>query len=59
MKQSKLYKAVYADEDMEIFCSSCDDDEVFFEAKSYETDHGILFDLFEIDEHYEEIRSIF
>lgn len=59
MKQSKLYKAVYADEDIEIFDSFGDDYEVLNEARLYESFHGILFDLFEIDENYEEIRSIF
>lgn len=59
MKQSKLYKAVYADEEIEIFDSFGDDYEVLNEARTYESVHGILFDLFEIDENYEEIRSIF
>ena len=58
MKQSKLYQAVYADEEMEIFDSFGDDYEVLNEARFYESEHGILFDLFEIDENYETIRSI-
>ncbi len=59
MKQSKLYQAVYADDDMEIFDSFGDDYEVLNEAKSHETYHGILFNLFELNENYEEIRTIY
>ena len=59
MKQSKLYQAVYADEDMEIFDSFGDDNDVLSEAKFHESEHGILFNLFELNENYEEIRTIY
>ena len=59
MKQSNLYQAVYADEDMEIFYSFGNDNEVVNEAKFHELEHGILFNLFELDENYEVIRTIY
>lgn len=59
MKQSKLYQAVYSDENMEIFSSFGDDNDVLNEAKFYESEHGFLFNLFELDENYNEIRCIF
>ena len=43
MNQSKLYQAVYSDEDMEIFDSFGDDNDVFNEAKSYEYEHDITY----------------
>lgn len=56
---SRIYKAEYADENMEVF-SYCDNDkEALEEAKDYEKEHGILFGLFELNEDYEEIRTVF
>lgn len=56
---SKIYKAEYADENMEVF-SYCDNDkEAMEEAESYEKEHGILFSLFELNEDYKEIRTVF
>ena len=58
-KPRKTYKAEYADENFEIF-SYCDDDaEAIQEAKAYQQEHGILFNLFEVDEEYNVIRTIF
>lgn len=55
----KIYKAEYADGEMEVF-SYCDNDrEAMEEAESYEKDHGTLFNLFEVDENYDEIRTVF
>lgn len=56
---SKIYKAEYADGEMEVF-SYCDNDrEAMEEAESYEKDHGTLFNLFEVDEDYNEIRTVY
>lgn len=56
---SKIYKAEYADENMEVF-SYCDNDrEAMEEAESYEEEHGTLFNLLELDENYNEIRTVF
>ena len=56
---SKLYRADYADEGFELieFCDS--DCEALKEAFSYEAKHGTLFNLFEVDENYDEVRTVF
>lgn len=59
MKQSKIYKAEYADYEMEVFSFCGDDLEALQEAKSKVWVHGILFNLFELNENYEEIRTIY
>lgn len=51
------YRADYADGNMEII-SAENDDKALQEAWLYEKEHGILFNLFEINEQYEEIRTI-
>ena len=53
----KMYKAEYADEDMEVFDSETEED-ALAEAFDYEDEHGVLFGLFEIDENYDEIRAV-
>lgn len=59
MNMSKIYKAEYADGEMEVF-SYCDNDsEAMKEAESYESEHGTLFNLFEVDENYDEIRTVY
>ena len=59
MEELKTYKAVYADEEFEVF-SVEDDEEAFEMAYSYEKEHGDLFDLFEVDfDSFDEIRIIF
>ena len=56
---SKIYKAEYADGEMEVF-SYCDNDkEAVKEAESYEEEHGTLFNLFEVNENYEIIRTVY
>ena len=56
---SKIYKAEYADGEMEVF-SYCDNDkEAMEEAERCEDEHGIVFNLFEVDENYNEIRTIY
>ena len=55
----KIYKAEYADGEMEVF-SYCDNDsEAMEEAESCEDEHGIVFNLFEVDENYNEIRTVY
>lgn len=57
-KPEKEYKAEY--EDGEFVLITCkNDDEATQEAYSFEEEHGTLFNLFEIDENYDEIRTIF
>lgn len=51
------YQAEYADENFAIF-EADSDNEALDEAWSMEKEHGSLFNLFEIDEDYEEIRTI-
>lgn len=55
----RIYMAEYEDESIEVF-SYCDNDkEAMKEARSYENEHGMLFNLFEVNEHYDVIRTIF
>ena len=55
---SRIYKAEYEDDEIEVF-SYCDtDEEVLKEAYDYEEEHGTLFNLFEVNEDYEVIRAI-
>lgn len=53
-----MYKAEYADEQFEIIYAD-NDNEAMKEAESYEKEHGIVFNLFEIDENYENTRMIY
>ena len=53
----KQYKAIYEDDEMEVF-SANNDDEAKIEAWEMESEHGVLFDLHEIDEDYNEVKSI-
>lgn len=55
----KIYKAEYADENFEIFSYCNSDADAMREAEKYEREHGTLFGLFEVDEDYEEIRTIY
>lgn len=52
-----MYKAEYADEDMEVFFSETEEDAIH-EAFDYEEEHGCLFGLFEIDENYDEVKAV-
>lgn len=54
----KTYKVNYADENFEIVYAE-DDREAWAEAEKYEEEHGNIFDIFEIDEEYNEIRTVF
>ena len=53
-----MYKAVYEDEEFEIICAD-NDNEAMKEADNYESEHGIVFNLFEIDENYDEVRTVY
>ena len=54
----KTYKVNYADDNFEIVYAD-NDREAFTEAEEYEKEHGNIFDIFEIDEEYNEIRTVF
>ncbi|MDP4224792.1 MAG: hypothetical protein Q8910_00280 [Bacteroidota bacterium] len=51
------YRADYADENFEIIFAE-NDDKALKEAWSNEKEHGVLFNLFEVNDNYEEIRTI-
>ena len=53
-----MYKAVYEDEEFEIIFAD-NDNEAIKEADTYEKQHGIVFNLFEIDENYDEVRTVY
>ena len=53
-----MYKAEYEDEEFEIIYAE-NDKEAMKEAESCEDEHGIVFNLFEIDENYNEIRMVY
>lgn len=52
-----MYKAVYADEEFEIIYA-VNDCQAMKAAFRYESEHGLVFNLFEIDENYDEIRTV-
>lgn len=54
----KTYKVNYADENFEIVMAN-NDIEAWEEAEGYTEEHGNIFDIFEIDGNYEEIRTVF
>jgi len=55
---TKTYKALYADEDaMEVFTANSEN-EAMQTAFSYESEHGILFNVFVLDNEYNEIKTI-
>lgn len=54
----KMYKAEYEDEEFEIIYAD-NDNEAMKEADEYENEHGIVFNLSEIDDNYDEIRMVY
>lgn len=50
------YKCEYEDGNFEILLGT--DEDIFQEACKYEEEHGCLFNIFEINEDNEEIRTI-
>lgn len=53
-----MYKADYADDNFEVIYAD-NDKEAMKEAEKYESEHGIVFNVFEIDEEYNEVRTIY
>ena len=56
-KPEKEYKAEFGDEEFELF-SAKNDDEAMAIAFSLAEEHEGLFNVFEINENYDEIRTI-
>lgn len=54
-----IYRAEYADDEIEVISFCDNDDEALNEAFEMEAEHGTLFNLVELDEDYNEIRTIF
>lgn len=52
-----MCKVDYADENFEILYAD-NDREAIKEAEKYEEEHGIIFNIYEIDGNYEEIRTV-
>jgi hypothetical protein len=52
-----MYKAEYVDGNFEILCAENDND-ALNEAWEYEAEHESLLNVFEIDEDYNEIRTV-
>ena len=59
MTDTKTYKAEYEDDEIEVFSYCDNDDEALKEAFSYENEHGTLFNLFELDENCDTVRTVF
>ena len=55
----RTYKAEFADDEIEVFSYCSNDDEALKEAFSMELEHGTLFNLFEVDEDYNTLRTVF
>ena len=53
-----MYKAIYEDEEFEIIYAD-NDNEAMKEADKYESEHGFVFNLFEIDKDYDEVRTVY
>lgn len=56
---NRIYKAEYEDDNIEVFSYCDNDEEAIEEAMNCENEHGILFSLFEVNENYDEIRTVF
>lgn len=54
----RTYKAEYEDDEIEVFGYCETDEQALKEAYDYEAEHGTLFNLFEVDNDYNEIRTI-
>ena len=51
------YEADYEDDNFEIIYAY-NDNEAIEEAKKYESEHGMIVNLYEVDENYERVRMI-
>ena len=54
----KMYKGEYENEQIEIVVALNDSDAVI-ELESFENEHGCLFNVFEIDDNNNEVRTVF
>ena len=57
-EQDKMYEVVYSDENFETFFAG-NDEEAWEEAEKYVDEHGIVFDIFELDVDYNRVRTVF
>lgn len=57
LEEQKTYKADYEDENFEII-TAYSDKEAYDQAFSYEDEHGYLFNVFEVNDNYDEIREV-
>lgn len=55
----RIYKAEYEDEEFETLICCNSDEEAFCDAVSYENEHGVLFNLFELNDDYDEVRTVY
>ena len=53
-----MYKAEYEDEEFELL-SSDNYDDAFKEANEYEKEHGLLFNIYLLDDDYNEIETVY
>ena len=53
-----MYKAEYEDDNFEIITAD-KDSEAIEVAETYESEHGIIFNVYEINNDYENIRMIY
>lgn len=54
----KMYNIEYEDGNFEIILAE-NDRKAFEEAKKEEVEHGLIFNIYEVDENYEEVRLVF
>ena len=55
----RTYKAEFADDEIEVFSYCSNDDEALKEVFSMESEHRTLFNLFEVEEDYNILRTVF
>lgn len=53
-----MYKAEYEDDNFEIITADTDSEAIEV-AETYEPEHGIIFNVYEISNDYENIRMIY
>lgn len=58
MSNSRIYKAEYEDNEFELIHAS-EDEDALEDAFNRERHHGALFNLWEVNKNYDEIRTIF
>ena len=59
MEKARIYKAEYADDSFTIFYGCTTDAQALSEAHKSERKYGAIFNVYEIDEHYNKIRTIY